>query len=665
MFHINLHCNYVNHSKMVLWKRDIDGASIDDKHFPSNFKVEVYFSQVVDGVIVPVVSRSTLPEANLASVGDAAAMIDRRLRPQDSYSELPSPLSVPESPVSARRERRVVGINESCAVCKFPILCSQFGLVVSESKSVHLACANCSKCRQHIGTREVIMGDDGDLQCGLCALDFFDSCAGCGEQLLHGASSTVGNKVFHQRCLKCSLCSRSLQWAGFREVNKTAVCPDGCEGDSVPVAEPSQPAEEEPQVSDAKPVEEPQSVPEPLNCSVCGVTLEAERVLRENDQIFCQRHHDAYISDPCAHCQKPVFDMPLSVEGRRFHAEHLFCASCEQVCTDFVVVDGAVYCRQHCRDCVSCSGIIAPKALVEHQGSSYHQKCLESYPSCATCHVVVVPHELVLQSDVAYHSTCVPPPREPTPPPREPTPPPREPTPPPREPTPPPREPTPPPREPTPPPPREPTPPPRELTPPPREPTPPPREPTPPPPREPTPPPPREPTPPPREPTPPPREPTPPAPSPAPAPAIGSARVCFVCLQPVKTQFLLKGDQYVHEACFTCPSCHLPLRGAYIEISGVGYHSACFVCNVCQQPFAGGQFTPKDGKNYCNTCFENLAPPCAGCHKPVAGGVYFSIGHHKFHQACFVCSVCQNPFPNGQFYLVGENHICAACLPRR
>eukprot|EP00004_Rigifila_ramosa_P010200 TRINITY_DN219_c1_g1_i4.p1 TRINITY_DN219_c1_g1~~TRINITY_DN219_c1_g1_i4.p1 ORF type:complete len:911 (+),score=157.61 TRINITY_DN219_c1_g1_i4:404-2734(+) len=634
MFHVWLHCSFIAHNKVVLWKRDIDGASKDEKHFPANFKIELFFSQVADdGETLALKPRPPSSDSSVPSVAEATAAIERRAgaKRQDSASSL-----VPATPASAASssaenpmagiERRSMALNEKCGVCAQRILPTEFGLIVG-NKPVHLACANCSKCRQPIGAREAIMGEDGTLQCGRCVLDFFDNCTACGEQLVQGASSTVGGKVYHRHCIKCHLCTRSLQWAGFREMNGVPICPDGCRRS---VEKPSPIALEGPTSlgiysdddgADGKLADDPDSDDDDLaakkkpatsrtppaahknSCSICGINLQGRTdVFRENGQLFCQLDYNILMSDACAHCKKPILTTAVAAGGNRYHAEHVFCSICAQACTSgFAVVDGDVYCTQHaalCRQCTACTKQVTPKSgLVEFQGFPYHRTCLETYRNCRICQQVISPPDLTIQSGASYHRACIAPPtptssalslpsggshrssRAIQPAPQDP-----------------------------------------------------------------------------------PRRISSPSAAPAPAPAPINQRLCSKCKQPVKGEYLEMAGQFMHHACFTCPTCKQPLSGAFVEIEGVAYHRDCFVCFSCKRPFPGGQFIPQDGKNYCAGCYETLSPLCSGCLKAILNGVFYTIGSHKFHESCFVCSMCQLPFPAGRYYSVADRHVCASCL---
>ena len=60
------------------------------------------------------------------------------------------------------------------------------------------------------------------------------------------------------------------------------------------------------------------------------------------------------------------------------------------------------------------------------------------------------------------------------------------------------------------------------------------------------------------------------------------------------------------------------------------------VCAACGTMLTNQGFYERDGKPYCQTCYETMfCPRCASCAEPIVDTAVIALGE-KYHQHCFV-----------------------------
>jgi hypothetical protein len=119
-----------------------------------------------------------------------------------------------------------------------------------------------------------------------------------------------------------------------------------------------------------------------------------------------------------------------------------------------------------------------------------------------------------------------------------------------------------------------------------------------------------------------------------------------------------------------CATCGKVIIASYLTAQGKYYHPECFVCTHCRAPFQDGKFVEKEGKPYCERCYQELfMPHCDICGKPLIGQYVKNVwgdAYCKVHEREFpVCSSCQRPIcapltRGGQRYPDGRM-ICTIC----
>jgi len=129
------------------------------------------------------------------------------------------------------------------------------------------------------------------------------------------------------------------------------------------------------------------------------------------------------------------------------------------------------------------------------------------------------------------------------------------------------------------------------------------------------------------------------------------------------------GGPFVDGKCYGvgglpyCGTCHLDLflrcngcgKGVEEADDGVNalgktWHRSCFVCTDCGGAFPEGRFYSREGRPYCEEhYFENFAPKCARCTRPVVSDGLRACGA-VWHNECFGCAVCSCSFEDGKFF---------------
>jgi len=132
---------------------------------------------------------------------------------------------------------------------------------------------------------------------------------------------------------------------------------------------------------------------------------------------------------------------------------------------------------------------------------------------------------------------------------------------------------------------------------------------------------------------------------------------CVVCEQEIgsKTFFEREGKPYC-ETCYQglfapqCCKCGENIIGQCVTAMNQTWHPECFICALCSCNFGDEGFHEFENKPYCRACYYNMfAPKCAGCGKPILLNYVSALGS-KWHPECFVCRECMAPFTHGNFF---------------
>jgi len=80
----------------------------------------------------------------------------------------------------------------------------------------HRRCLKCSSCRQELTEKLYAERDGGKLLCRDCGMKQAPKCAKCGDSVV-GQHATVGGRLYHFDCIKCSSCHVSLRGKQYYE----------------------------------------------------------------------------------------------------------------------------------------------------------------------------------------------------------------------------------------------------------------------------------------------------------------------------------------------------------------------------------------------------------------------------------------------------------------
>jgi len=139
---------------------------------------------------------------------------------------------------------------------------------------------------------------------------------------------------------------------------------------------------------------------------------------------------------------------------------------------------------------------------------------------------------------------------------------------------------------------------------------------------------------------------------------------CGNCHRPLGTSNFFEQDGvpncekcYQELLCARCAHCEEPILDRCVTALGKKWHANHFICTQCLSPFASGSYFERDGRPFCDNCFQgNFAPRCAGCNQPIKGEVTNALGQY-WHPEHFVCQFCQKAF-TGSFFEFGGKPYC-------
>jgi hypothetical protein len=154
---------------------------------------------------------------------------------------------------------------------------------------------------------------------------------------------------------------------------------------------------------------------------------------------------------------------------------------------------------------------------------------------------------------------------------------------------------------------------------------------------------------------------------------------CFLCQgcgKPIEGEFQFHQDQPYHTACrdlpqeLRCSGCGGAIEGSFIQTLGHKWHPEHFVCTNCRAPLSEDHYHQKDGKLYCETCYQSLFfIHCDICCRPLSGRIirspwgdqYCSSHSYEFRE----CSCCRRPvclaITGGGSTLPDGRTICNLC----
>lgn len=104
----------------------------------------------------------------------------------------------------------------------------------------------------------------------------------------------------------------------------------------------------------------------------------------------------------------------------------------------------------------------------------------------------------------------------------------------------------------------------------------------------------------------------------------------------------------------------------YTEAEGKNWHKEHFCCDRCDSPLQGKNYGQKEGKIFCEGCFERYeAKDCCRCRLPITLGMKQIVKKEKFfHEDCFICKRCRESLFERRYYEAENDFLCEECLPK-
>lgn len=109
---------------------------------------------------------------------------------------------------------------------------------------------------------------------------------------------------------------------------------------------------------------------------------------------------------------------------------------------------------------------------------------------------------------------------------------------------------------------------------------------------------------------------------------------------------VIVGGQAGADKKIICDYCKEQIKGQYIEANGKFFHPIHFRCENCGFPIGHVPYYLKNGKYYCEKCYNELfAPRCSYCGKIIEGESIIYRGK-SYHDSCYTnhaalrCSIC-------------------------
>jgi paxillin len=217
----------------------------------------------------------------------------------------------------------------SCSVCGLKIYDVNDAITVL-GKTFHKDHFRCKNCNIVL-TKNSFFERAGDPWCEKCLNEkhLLPKCAYCGDAI-EGKCIKALSHSWHPEHFFCSQCGKCFgPNEEFMESNGKAYCVEDYEQMFAPKC-----------ATCTFPISS--SVVEALgkafheNCFVCSEPsckknlVEMGNFFEVNGKPFCEIHYHEAKGSLCFHCNKPISGKCLTVMGKKYHPEHLFCSFCKR-----------------------------------------------------------------------------------------------------------------------------------------------------------------------------------------------------------------------------------------------------------------------------------------------------------------------------------------------
>ncbi|XP_004397158.1 PREDICTED: filamin-binding LIM protein 1 isoform X2 [Odobenus rosmarus divergens] len=107
-----------------------------------------------------------------------------------------------------------------------------------------------------------------------------------------------------------------------------------------------------------------------------------------------------------------------------------------------------------------------------------------------------------------------------------------------------------------------------------------------------------------------------------------------------------------------CAFCHKTVspRELAVEAMKRQYHAQCFTCRTCRCQLAGQSYYQKDGRPFCESCYQDTLEKCGKCGEVVREHIIRALGR-AFHPACFTCVTCARCIGDESFALDSQDEV--------
>lgn len=107
-----------------------------------------------------------------------------------------------------------------------------------------------------------------------------------------------------------------------------------------------------------------------------------------------------------------------------------------------------------------------------------------------------------------------------------------------------------------------------------------------------------------------------------------------------------------------CAFCHKTVSPHELAVEAMKrqYHARCFTCRTCRRQLAGQSFYQKDGRPFCEPCYQDTLERCGKCGEVIRDLVIRALGQ-AFHPTCFTCVSCARCIGDERFALDGQNEV--------
>lgn len=107
-----------------------------------------------------------------------------------------------------------------------------------------------------------------------------------------------------------------------------------------------------------------------------------------------------------------------------------------------------------------------------------------------------------------------------------------------------------------------------------------------------------------------------------------------------------------------CAFCHKTVSPQELAVEAMKrqYHAQCFTCRACRRQLAGQSFYQKDGRPFCEPCYQDTLEKCGKCGEVVRDHVIRALDR-AFHPTCFRCVSCARCIGDERFALDTQNEV--------